>query len=560
MKNLSFIILLIIAISLLTFACTSSPPTQSTPTQSTPTQPTPTQPTPTQPTPTQQTPTQQTPTQPTPTPIGTPKYGGTLRILATAEYAMNLGAPYINSPVWNPYGASPTTEKIVRWDEKGNVYPFLASGWEWDDDYTSIIFTFREGIKFHDGTDFNAEAAQFCLQVMKDSATSWGKSIASMEVIDPLTLKINLNKFDNVFLTDMASTLGATFSPTAYNTYGGDYLITNPVGTGPFICESYQRDVSAKFVKNNDYWQEGKPYLDGLEFNFVADAVTGKLSFLAGEADMYNVVSPSDALDIQSRSDARIPGAATYSFEVCGDGLNPESPFADVRVRKAISYAIDSKAITDSVGSGILEVSTQGAQLNSWSYNPDLKSIPYDPTKAKQLLTDAGYPEGFTTNMWYEVGISYYEQTFVAIQQYLEAVGIKINMQPLSSVAYNTMKRQGWKDGLMEHKVTIPIGYSPITAFLRGLTSTTSYTPSYGSIYNSDAVVDKVLAAIVEPDQEKMQQLIRDAQVDAYVNDCVTTPIFITKDIVAKRPYCKDDGIREPWGSEWTPENAWLDK
>jgi ABC-type transport system substrate-binding protein len=559
-RKIVFIGLALCVVVSLVFACAAPAPAPApTPTPAPTPAPTP-KPIPT-PTPTPTPAPTLTPT-PTPTPApGTPKTGGVLKILSIGEQGtLNLGAPYLTAPSWNPYGGGVVSEKLIKWDEKGNLYPFEASGWKWSDDHLSLTLTLNKGIKFHDGTDLNAEAVKFCLQVFKDSATAWCKTIKSMEVIDPLTIKINLTQFDNMFLTDLGGTAGVMFSPTAYKLYGADYLQIHPVGAGPFKMTVFQRDVLTRFVKFEDYWQKGKPYLDGIDFNFLADQVTGKLSFMAGEGDIYGLVSPADAIDLQKKTNARIVGGTVSSFEICGDGLNSDSPWADVRVRKAASYAIDVSTITAAVGYGMFQVSTQGADPSSWSYNPAVKNFPYDPAKAKALLAEAGYPNGFETNMYWETGQAHIDSSFVAIQSYLKDVGIKTIMNPLSTAAYNTIKRNGWKNGLMYKKTTIPIGYSPLNALLQGCTSKTIYVPFYKSLYNSDAAVKKLLAAVSEPDEAKMQQLVRDSLVDLFVNDVIATPIYIIKDISAKRPYVKGDRIREPWGSEWTPENAWLDK
>ena len=129
-----------------------------------------------------------------------------------------------------------------------------------------ITLTLRRGVKFHDGTDFNAEAAKWNLDQAISTKQFGSVLIDSVDVVDPYTIRINLKQRDNTLLGMLGfSYIGMMISPTAFKTKGEDWVIANPVGTGPFRFASWQKDVKIAFRKFEGYWQKGKPYLDGIE-------------------------------------------------------------------------------------------------------------------------------------------------------------------------------------------------------------------------------------------------------------------------------------------------------
>jgi peptide/nickel transport system substrate-binding protein len=337
----------------------------------------------------------------------------------------NYSYPATSNPRWNPLVGWPANELLCVFDETGTVVPNVATGWKWSADHLTLDITLPQTkIKFHDGTDFNAQAVKFNhdLLMTVPGKPSMG-NVTSVEVIDDYTVRWHLSQYDNIAVVDLATEAGVVQSPTAIKTYGQDYFYANSVGIGPFKCVSSVRDVSVKYEKFADYWRPGKPYLDGIQFTFIADPVTAKLAFLGGEGQLFGDVSAVDAADLMKKGNYQVSVAPNQMVSLAPDSINPKSPFADIRVRRALGYAVDAKAIVDAVSYGFFPTANQASFPGVWSYNKNVVGFNYDPAKAKALLAEAGYPNGFKTKLTYMTGLSDVATAVVAAQRYLAEVG-----------------------------------------------------------------------------------------------------------------------------------------
>jgi len=485
-----------------------------------------------------------------------PKYGGTFRLISSGSGPENLGSPASVSPRLNPFAPYPCVEHLVHWDEKGLLVPFLASGWKWGPDFKSLTMTLQKGIKFHDGTDLNAAAAKYCLDLIVFSTKAELKSVASIDVIDDYNIRLNLKQFDNTILVDMGTVSGLMISPTAHKAQGEKAMVLNPVGTGAFKFVSYTRDVSLKYEKFNDYWQKGKPYFDRVETSYIVDPVTAKASFLAGEGDAVTC-SPVDAADLQKKGNFKIAAAPTTLFALAGDGSHPDSQFANLKVRQAVSYAIDTKAIVDAIGYGFFKTANQAAYPGLWSYNPNVVGYSYNPQKAKELLTAAGYPNGFKTSLTYATGNAAQDAACTAIQRYLSDVGINVQLDPVTAPKFTQVMQQGWKNSLVVCSPQFPIGYSPLNTISKNISARAN---NFTSVLHPTDIEDKLNQAFAEPDQDKMAKMVQEIQKMIFDDYCLINPIYISTSIVAEYPYVQDVQIYEPFGSDWRPYNGWLNK
>ena len=398
-----------------------------------------------------------------------PRAGGAFRLISSAGGPENLGSPASVSPRLNPFAPYPCVEHLVHWDEKGLLVPFLATGWKWSPDYKALTLTLQKGVKFHDGTDFNAAAAKFCLDLVVNSAKAELRSVSSVEVVDDYTIKINLKQFDNTVLVDLGTVSGLMISPTAYQKNGEQYSIFHPVATGAFKFVNYTKDVSLKYEKFKDYWQKGKPYFDTVETLYMADPTTAKASFLAGEGDAI-VCSPLVGDELKKKG-FRIAAAPTTLMSLAGDSSHPDSPFAKLEVRQAVSYAVDVKTIVDAIGYGFAKPANQVAYPGLWSYNPNVTGYSFNPQKAKQLLTAAGYPNGFNTTITYQTGDDLINSTCQAAQRYLNDVGIKVQLDPVAPPKFTQVMQQGWKNSMVACNPQFPIGYSPLNTLSKNLSA-----------------------------------------------------------------------------------------
>jgi ABC-type transport system substrate-binding protein/uncharacterized membrane protein YfcA len=498
---------------------------------------------------------------PTPTPAPTaltPRYGGTLKDIIPLS-------PTNLAPSWMP-GASipqnagvrnPCIETLLRMDEKGNPVPWLATGWNYSADMKSLTFTLKQGVQFHDGTSFNAAAVKYCLDKYRTSTYPELKTVTSIDVVDDYTVRLNLSEFQACFLANFATFPGEIVSPACIQAYDEQWLNNNlAAGTGPFKFVSYQKDVNIKYVRFDGYWQKGKPYLDALETTIITDETAALTAFKAGQAQTIGY-TPNIAADLQKEGKYIITGAPSGAFGLAGDSANPGSPFADIRVRQAVAYAIDNEAVAKTAGYGFLQASNQPAIPGSWAFNKDVVGYPYNPQKAKQLLTAAGYPSGFKTRLIYN-SISLSTPVSIAfplIQTYLKAIGIDAELQGVSPDLFQKTCTGGWNNALIQCNITGGMDNDPGKA-LRDALSVKS--GNFVSILHPADYEAMLADSIAQPDFEKRKILTQSAIkmiVDGY---CLQNTIFINRPMRASYPAVHDMRRSEVWFNQWTPEDAWI--
>jgi peptide/nickel transport system substrate-binding protein len=422
----------------------------------------------------------------------------------------NGGIPQIGAPADNlgPQVATrnhyPALESLVKTDEKESIIPWLAESWAVAKDGKSITFKLRKGIKFHDGTPFNAEAVKYNLEAdvkanIPGSAVL--KKVTSYDVVDDFTLRVNLKEYDATLLLRLAQgAIGLIASPTAMKKEVSPETTSklHCVGTGPFVFDSFKRDSFVKYKKWDGYWQKGKPYLDEIKVQNIADLTTSIMSFKAGEAQAVENVDPTDAKQLEKEGFEIHQPNLYFLHSILPDGANPNSPFAKKNVRLALEYAIDKRTMSKGIGMGYYEPLGQLATSKDPWFNPSLKYREYDPKKAKQLLAEAGYPNGFKTKLISDVMAR--KDTLVAVQTYLKEVGIETDLEILEFGAALAKPRQGWEGILFP-------GF-PNVGTMVGIVDRWGDPANYVSFYRPPKWQDKWNAMITQLNEKKrMSQL-----------------------------------------------------
>ncbi len=500
------------------------------------------------------------PAPPPSTTAASSKYGGTMRWIQGTGPGTPIGIP------WEASGASAfnmqhALEFPVKELVDGSIKPLLASSWDavTDPKNPSLTFHLQKGVKFHDGTAFNAQAAKWNLEKEMDQAsTNYGATTnwKSIEALDEYTLRVNFKVWQNIQLVTFANTTAAMISPTAFEKRGIDALRWNMVGTGPFVQTDFQRDVVLGFVKNTSYWQSGIPYVDKLQIIYTTDLLTCSALLKSGGADILNCQgSATLAADVKGAGFDIItqPAGTGGLANLTPDSINPASPWSNVKVRMAAEYALDKESMAKTFGMGYAIPAYQMLAPVSPAHDATLPGRKYDVAKAKQLLSEAGYPDGFkTTIIAAPFGLN--RDLIVAIQAYLLKVGIQAELQfPAAAQA------QQYING------TLPLNTLLVNPYMLYANPNRTFQNYYNdpitsnkSVKRPDGFAALLAATLATPEVD--YSLAKKCS-DALYNDCSFIPITWSISPFALASNVQDSGIGTRGSlTYWEPGTAWFKK
>jgi len=305
-----------------------------------------------------------------------------------------------------------------------DIEPGLAERWDVSPDGKTVTFYLRHGVKWHSNAafkptrDFNADDVLFTFnrmakadhpyhKVSGGSYDYWGDLalntlVASVDKVDDYTVRFVLTAPNAPFVSDMAmefaSILSAEYGDALMKAGKPEQIDQTPIGTGPFSFVAYQRDATIRYRRFDDFWGE-KAKLDTLVFSINKDPAVRLAKLRAGECQVSAYPAPADLPGI--RADANLQLLDQSGLNIGYLSFNTQrKPFDDKRVRQALSMAIDRKAILDAVFLGAGQPAKNLIPPTVWSYNDSVQPLPYDPAAAKKLLAEAGFPDGFETDLW----------------------------------------------------------------------------------------------------------------------------------------------------------------
>ena len=322
---------------------------------------------------------------------------------------------------------------LYGFDKDMKIIPVLADSYDANEDATEFTFHLHHGVTFVDGAPFNADAVKANLARLEDPANHLKRaSLLSMldrvDVVDEFTVKLTLKTPFGALIPTLAHPAMVMHSPKAIATYGAE-LARHPTGTGPFEFVSWTPDT-LKVKRNEHYWKPGLPHVDTVTVRGVPENGTRIASLQAGETQFIYPV-PAEMIPVVGR-DSRFKLVNDPSIIARYASMNVmKKPFDDVRVRQALNYAVDKAAYIKVVFNGAAEPLKSPIPPKLTFYK-EQGEYAYDPAKAKQLLADAGYPNGFETTIWASTA-TVSTRTMQFLQQQLGAVGVKLNVQPLES-------------------------------------------------------------------------------------------------------------------------------
>ena len=334
------------------------------------------------------------------------------------------------------------------------LVPRLAESWEVSDDGTVYRFNLRQGVTFHDGTPFNADAVVFNIRRIIDPEFEYYKEgtdslrgapyryLTEARAVDEHTVELVLDRpwghFVDQLSTTLPSGLPLMMSPASVMEWGNEDVNLHPVGTGPFKLGEYDPGVKTVLMKNEDYWNAPRPYLDRIIFFITAEASTRVTALESGEVEMITAIPPDRVSDLRDAGFKVIMPEAmnlVWFFSLNQDDEN----LSDVRVRQAINHAVDRERIATELLSDTAAPVWKMIPGTSALFMPGEKAYPHDPDKARALLAEAGYPDGFETTIQVPTGGSYMiDPVGIAewVQRDLAAIGIRVNIDSSDWVTY----------------------------------------------------------------------------------------------------------------------------
>jgi peptide/nickel transport system substrate-binding protein len=356
-----------------------------------------------------------------------PVKGGSIRILTSVISPKSIG--YL--PEWGPgdwIAALPWAERLVHWDEKGRFVPNLLESWKLDPKAKTLTFHIQKGVTFSDGTPFDAESLKANLDLnLKIGRLMDSDLVKAVDIIDKSTVRLTVSDLTSAAILNYGFNM-QIINTTAAEKNGKDWARLNGIGTGPFKLAEFKRETYLKYVRNENYWRKGYPLLDAISYEYITDPLTASMLMESKKADVWGDMGNAKmALDLEKKGDRLNwgPGMMNILLPNTNKPRKPDSPLLKKKVLEAIEYALDRPAIAKGVGFGTYEPLTQIVPSFSPAYNPGLNLRPYNPDKAKKLLTEAGYPNGFEVKLMTQASL---KDGATAIQAYLGAVGIKVNI------------------------------------------------------------------------------------------------------------------------------------
>jgi peptide/nickel transport system substrate-binding protein len=321
-------------------------------------------------------------------------------------------------------------EALVKVDEKGHLVPWLAERWHTTDNLNYTFFL-KKGVRFHNGRELTAEDVKFALDRARNPETRHPharqyEDIATIHVRDPLTVTVTLKRTNAMFILNLARQGSVIYPREAV-----DQQKSHPVGTGPFMLERWDRGDRVVLKRNPDYHVKGLPKLERVTFRFIPDSNAALAALQAGDIDVMAFGLGPESVEVVRKN----PNLQVILGETTSDVIlalnNSKKPYADVRVRRAITHAVDKTEVVKGAMFGLGRIlGTNIDPLNPFFVDM-AKAVPHDPARAKQLLTEAGYPNGFEAVLRVPPQYPYTVRTGEVLVGQLAKAGIRVKLEQI---------------------------------------------------------------------------------------------------------------------------------
>lgn len=418
-------------------------------------------------------------------------------------------------------------ERLVIFTPDGDgVLPVLATSWEMVADDT-LQLQLKQGVSFTNGEPFNAASAEYSVNQMI-AATAYASFVSmldSAEAVGEYQLNVKAKQpiGERLLLASLA--LGSFMYPLEYTQEVGllEGFGTNPVGTGPFMLEEWVRDDRIVLAANPDYW-DGAPSLDTLIFRPIPENASRVSALEAGDIDFATDI-PLDAWDRLNNNPSietvSAPGGRAFRLLFA---TKWEHPLQNRQVRQAITHAIDVDSMIEFLFAGqAVRQQGQPTHENTFGFNPNRQNLPYDPDLARQLLADAGYPDGFSLTFKITAG---FNEIGEFLMSQLEAIGLDVNMVVLEPGEFlNQLSALELRDMFYSGGLSPPDAHFPFTSYICDFRYSYWCQPEY------DELMER---AQFTQDEEERRQLYNEA-IDILMDDYAVVPLYMPNDLYAYR-------------------------
>ncbi|KHS86727.1 glutathione ABC transporter substrate-binding protein [Pectobacterium carotovorum subsp. carotovorum] len=457
--------------------------------------------------------------------------------------AAGITAAMAASPVWaakdaviavgstftslDPYDANDSLSQTVAksfyqglfgFDKDMKLVNVLADSYDVSPDGLTYTVKLHPGVKFHDGSAFNAAAVKVNLDRASNPDNrlkryNLFKMIDKTEAVDDLTVKITLKTPFSAFVNNLAHPAAVMISPAALKQYGKE-IGFHPVGTGPYRFVAWNQTDFVKVEKFNGYWKAGLPKLDSITWRPVVDNNTRAALLQTGEAQFAYPIPFEQAKVLEKNDKLALVASPSILHRYISMNVT-QKPFDNPKVREALNYAINKEALIKVAFSGYA-TPAEGPLPSSIDYSVKYHPWPYDPAKARELLKEAGYPDGFTTTLWSSHNHSTAQKVLQFTQQQLAQVGVKVQV-----TAMDAGQRAAEVEGKGVKETGVRLFYTGWSAStgeadwaLSPLFATASWPPAqFNTAFYSNPQVDADLAnALKTTDRTEKQKLYKDAQ------------------------------------------------
>ncbi len=442
---------------------------------------------------------------------------------------------------------------LVRLKPDLTVEPDLAEKWDISADGKTYTFTLRKGVKFHSGKPLVAADVKYTFDRLVDKATASPNAtlLAPAESVaapNETTVVITLKTADASFLTNLVAPATAIINKDAVDKYGD--LTKNADGTGPFKFKEYVPNTRVVLERNPEYFEAGKPYVDGIEMTIASDDTARTAAVKTGTVDFIEYAPLKDIPSLKTDTSLSLAGDQNTNIRFVGLNVT-RKPYNDLKVRQAIALAVDREAV---LGPAVFGFGTPTLEIFPPGYWAGLGTKPpnADIAKAKQMLADAGYPSGFNTTILSWSQYSFLSNAAVVFQEQLKQIGISADINLEENAAFI----KDYLDNNFDLTVSGTSAYvDPNDIYFRNFGTG---QPSNAVRYSNPKADELIAAGVATTDQAKRKQVYQQLQ-QLLLDEAPWINLYIAQQFEAMKTYVKGY-THIPTGTNYTLKDVWLEK